>query len=159
MPYGTTSAQKPDEKTIDTVGERMVELAIAMRVKHERDEDSGRMISGRRGNIHLDGDQGYSVSVMLKTRSSLRKALSELVPLGLEVRQLGDWEAVLFMPRNPRPESLPVVRKWLKIRKRPDLKPETVEKRVKQAHLLNKDSLNKCESSSNPEQNSPNSKL
>ena len=88
------------------------------------------MIVGRRGDICKHG-AGYSVAVMLNTRRQLFHALAKLCEF-LELRQVGDTEAVLHMPALPTAEQAVTLREILKVRK---IREVSDEKRARLAEM------------------------
>lgn len=74
--------------------------------------------------IHADGT-GYSVMISVETRMQLTYALRALEDF-CEVRQRGDTEAVLFMPKIPTAEQCETLRQYLSIRKIVEYTPEVL---------------------------------
>ena len=108
--------------------------ADVLHARVRRDAYNDQVIEGRRGNIHADGN-GYSVAVMLASARTWNVAKLTLQGF-CELRQNGDTEGVLHLPKLPTPEQAAVLRKLLRIRKRPALTVETVERLRKQAAFL-----------------------
>jgi len=100
-------------------------LADVLRVSAGRDECHDPIIHGKRGNVHVDGT-GYSVAIMLTTArqwTTTKKKLSQFCSL----RQDGDTEGVVFLPKLPTRRQATILRKIIGLRKRPNYSPEVLE--------------------------------
>ena len=113
--------------------EQMQRLANRMKCRVTHDECGDAVISGKSGNIHVDG-AGYSVSVLLETGQQWTWAKKSLCEFSM-LRQDGDTEGVVHMKRLPSPEHAETLRLMLRIPKLFEFTPEVLEKKRECARI------------------------
>jgi hypothetical protein len=105
--------------------EQISSLATALNCHTSRDGANEPCISGHSGNIHCDGS-GFSIAILLETSQQLTWALRSLKPLKLQIKQLGDSEAVIFIPAIiSNPSHCELLRSYLGIKKIRELSEDT----------------------------------
>ncbi len=108
----------------------MEKLAELMCVKVSIDECRDRVIEGKCGNIHVDGDGGpggYCVALLCGTARRLRRALEKVASFS-RVGVVGDGEAVVYVGGDISRSDAVVLRSVLGVKKRRVLSSEQRER-------------------------------
>ncbi len=99
-----------------------------------RDGNNNRVIQGKTGNIHEDGN-GFSIFVSMKSKAGIRKAHEALKDF-CERRQDGDTEAVYFSRLKCTKAELDALFKFCRIRRLPTFSDEVIAKFKQRGAIL-----------------------